>query len=110
MKLSEKLVVFLLVLFGGLFPAAAQKVVMSGYVKEASSGEPLIGAVVFTEDKSVGVSTNSYGYYSLQIEKKEQVIKCSYSGYITADTKVNPKESFRYDFGLEEDQEVLEAS
>ena len=46
MKLSEKLVVFLLVLFGGLFPAAAQKVVMSGYVKEASSGEPLIGAVL----------------------------------------------------------------
>ena len=110
MKLSEKLVVFLLVLFGGLFPAAAQKVVMSGYVKEASSGEPLIGAVVFTEDKSVGVSTNSYGYYSLQIEKKEQVIKCSYSGYITAETRVNPKESFKYDFGLEEDHEVLEAS
>jgi len=53
-------------------------------VKEASSGEPLIGAVVFTEDLSAGVSTNNYGFYSLQVERKAQVIKCSYAGYVTA--------------------------
>ncbi len=91
-------------------PAAAQKAVLSGYVKEASSGEPLIGAVVFTEDLSAGVSTNNYGFYSLQVERKEQVIKCSYAGYVTAEVKINPAASLKYDFALEEDHVMLEAA
>ncbi|MBO4535802.1 MAG: TonB-dependent receptor [Bacteroidales bacterium] len=91
-------------------PAGAQKAVLSGYVKEASSGEPLIGAVVFTEDLSAGVSTNNYGFYSLQVDRKEQVIKCSYAGYVTAEVKINPKTSLKHDFLLEEDHVMLEAA
>ena len=54
------LVGFLIV--SAVFPAAGQTVTMSGYVKEASSGEPLVGAVVFTEDLSAGVSANEYDF------------------------------------------------
>ena len=83
-----------LLLLSAVLPAAGQKVVLSGYVKEASSGEPLIGAVVFTADLSAGVSTNNYGFYSLQIDRKEQVmilrerrayspvVQCEECGYI----------------------------
>ena len=99
-----------LLLLSAVLPAAGQKVVLSGYVKEASSGEPLIGAVVFTADLSAGVSTNNYGFYSLQIDRKEQVIKCSYAGYVTAEVKINPKASLKYDFELEEDHVMLEAA
>lgn len=102
------LVGFLIV--SAVFPAVGQSVTMSGYVKEASSGEPLVGAVVFTEDLSAGVSANEYGFYSLQIERKEQVIKCSYAGYDTAEAKINPKASLKYDFSLDEDHEMLEAA
>ena len=91
-------------------PAGAQKVVLSGYVKEASSGEPLIGAVVFTEDLKAGVSTNNYGFYSLQVDRKEQVIKCSYAGYVTTEVKIDPKSSLKHDFLLEEDHVMLEAA
>lgn len=100
----------LLTLVAGVLPAAAQKAVLSGYVKEASSGEPLIGAVVFTEDLSAGVSTNNYGFYSLQVERKEQVIKCSYAGYVTAEITINPTGPVKHDFNLEEDRQVLEAA
>ena len=79
-------------------------------MKEASSGEPLIGAVVFTEDLSAGVSTNNYGFYSLQVDRKAQVIKCSYAGYVTAEVTIDPKGPVKYDFALEEDREVLEAA
>ena len=91
-------------------PAAAQKVVLSGYVTEAASGEPLIGAVVFTADMKAGVSTNNVGFYSLQVDCKAQVIKCSYAGYVTAEISINPKSSIKHDFALEEDQLVLEAA
>ena len=100
----------LLASLSAALPAAGQKVVLSGYVKEASSGEPLIGAVVFTGDMSVGVSANQYGFYSLQIDRKEQVIKCSCAGYVTAEVKINPKASLKYDFALEEDHVMLEAA
>ena len=58
--------------------------------------------MVFTEDLSAGVSTNNYGFYSLQVERKEQVIKCSYAGYVTAEVSINPKASLKYDFALKE--------
>ena len=110
MRFAVKIAFVLLSMLTVVMPAAAQKAVLSGYVKEASSGEPLIGAVVFTEDLSVGVATNNYGFYSLQIDSKEQVIKCAYAGYLTAEVKINPKTSLKYDFALEEDHVMLEAA
>ena len=110
MKKSAKIAFILLSVLSAAIPAAAQKIVLSGYVKEASSGEPLIGAVVFTEDLSAGVSANNYGFYSLQVDRKEQVIKCSYAGYVTAEVKINPKASLKHDFLLEEDHVMLEGA
>ena len=103
MKWLAKIAFLLISTLSVAVPAAGQKVVLSGYAKEASSGEPLIGAVVFTEDLSAGVSTNQYGFYSLQIDRKEQVIKCSYAGFVTAEIRINPKASLKHDFALEED-------
>ncbi len=110
MRFSKRIILIILSFLTGILPAAAQKAVLSGYVKDASGGEPLIGAVVFTEDMKNGVSTNNVGFYSLQVERKEQVIKCSYAGYVTAEITVNPQASLRYDFSLKEDREVLEAA
>ena len=110
MRLSVKIAISLLTILTAALPAAAQKAVLSGYVKEASSGEPLIGAVVFTEDLSAGVSTNNYGFYSLQIDRKTQVIKCSYAGYVTAEVTLASDGPFRHDFEMVEDREVLEAA
>lgn len=110
MRFSAKIVTLCLALLVCALPSAAQKAVLSGYVKEASSGEPLIGAVVFTEDLSAGVSTNNYGFYSLQLERKAQVVKCSYAGYVTAEVAIDPKGPVKYDFALEEDHQVLEAA
>ena len=110
MKSMAKIAFILLATLSAVLPAAGQKVVLSGYVKEASSGEPLIGAVVFTEDLSAGVSTNQYGFYSLQVDRKEQVVKCSYAGYVTAEIRINPKAPLKHDFALEEDNQMLEAA
>ncbi|MBO4571060.1 MAG: TonB-dependent receptor [Bacteroidales bacterium] len=110
MRFSSRIAIILLTFLTGALPAGAQKAVLSGYVKDASSGEPLIGAVVFTEDLKAGVSTNNYGFYSLQVDRREQVIKCSYAGYVTAGVTLNLQGPLKYDFELKEDREMLEAA
>jgi hypothetical protein len=57
--------VFFLVLIS---PAlmAQEKVSLSGVVKDSSSGEVLIGAVVKLEELNIGVTTNEYGFFSIE--------------------------------------------
>ena len=61
--------------------AQSRKAVLSGYVKDASSGEPLTGAVIFTEDRSIGVVADRVGYYSLNVSPGEVTLLCSFTGY-----------------------------
>jgi hypothetical protein len=51
---------------------AVRRYTISGFVKERSSGEHLIGATVFVAGKS-GTSTNNYGYFSLTLPESDEV-------------------------------------
>ena len=42
----------------------AQKITISGYVKDGGSKEVLIGASVVNANTKSGTSTNQYGYFS----------------------------------------------
>ena len=57
----------------------AQQVVLRGTVRDATSGETLIGAVVAFGDEAT--STNSYGFYSLTVPVGKQVLRVAYVGY-----------------------------
>ena len=108
----RRLAAYLAFLLAGFCTLSGQNpgVLVSGYVKDASSGEPLIGAVVFTADLSVGVSTDGFGYYSIRTKTSEGIVKCSFSGYKTASIEVRGEKSLRHDFLLEEDLTELEAA
>lgn len=54
---------------------------ISGYVKDASSGELLIGASVQAVGTGTQVSSNSYGYYALHIPENTTHITVAYVGY-----------------------------
>lgn len=57
---------------------------ISGTVKDAKSGENLIGAaVVVTSKTNVGTYTNEYGYYSIQLPQGTYTLRISYLGYTT---------------------------
>ncbi len=90
--------------------AQGKRVVISGHVKDASSGEPLAGAVVFTKDKKSGVSADNNGYYSLETGKGNVTLVCSFTGYVTTETSLEINASRLVDFELETDKEVLEAA
>lgn len=42
---------------------------VTGYIKDAQTGEAVIGASVYTENASIGVTTDQYGYYIISLTK-----------------------------------------
>ncbi|MBC8111977.1 MAG: TonB-dependent receptor [Verrucomicrobia bacterium] len=44
------------------------KYTVSGVVREAGTGENMIGATVFVQELNIGTTTNQYGFYSLTLE------------------------------------------
>ncbi|NBB19870.1 TonB-dependent receptor [Runella sp. CRIBMP] len=51
------------------------KSTVSGYIRNAVTGEPVIGAAVYIESPSVGVSTDALGLFSLTIPRGKQTLK-----------------------------------
>lgn len=45
------------------------EIILNGYVREAVSGEPVIGAVVYSEDQQRGVTTDANGYYVISLRR-----------------------------------------
>ena len=89
----------------------AQNVTVSGYVKDASNGEALIGVSVYTTSPRFGVVTNSYGFYSLSIPKGDYELNFSFIGYATQKVKMNLTKNTTLDIKLgEESQQLQEAT
>ncbi|HMQ47908.1 MAG TPA: TonB-dependent receptor plug domain-containing protein [Saprospiraceae bacterium] len=59
----------------------AQKLTISGYIRDAASGEPLISANIFDERSASGAVTNTYGFFSLTLPKDSVSLAFSYIGY-----------------------------
>ena len=59
---------------------AQEKHTVSGYVKEAETGEYLIGATVYIQENMQGVSTNQYGFYSLTVNEGSYTLDISFLG------------------------------
>jgi len=72
---------------------ASQRHTISGYIKDAATGETLIGASVFVEQLKVGAVSNAYGYYSLTLPAGKITLRFSYVGYQTTEMTVNLNEN-----------------
>jgi hypothetical protein len=88
---------------------------VSGYVRDSRTGEELIGAAVsIREIPSAGVTTNSYGFYSLSVSQGRYTLRISYIGYELLEFPVeivsNLKENFNLVSSLKELNEVVVTS
>lgn len=94
---------YALILVASLFYGnvwAQAKINISGYVKDASTGEVLIGATVQSKEANRAVRTNSYGFFSLELENSESTLVISYVGYVPLERTINPNEEKRFNFEL----------
>ncbi len=97
--MKRSLLSFIL-LFTFSFAAHAQRFSISGYVKEASSGEFTIGANVYVKELLKGTTTNAYGFYSLTLEKGTYTLVISSLGFDPIETKVVLDKDVRLNYSL----------
>jgi hypothetical protein len=85
-----KLLLFFCFSFIALSAFGQKKYTISGTLKDATTGETLIGATVrIKELTGIGTSANSYGFYSLSAPEGDYTLICSYIGYQTIEKPVS---------------------
>ncbi|MBI1184997.1 TonB-dependent receptor plug domain-containing protein [bacterium] len=93
---------------------AQKKVSISGYVKDASTGEDLVGANIYVEELKTGVATNVYGFFSLQLLPGTYHLQITFLGYNTIEEtlelKVNTTRTFQMQLAdIQTDEVVITA-
>ena len=81
----------------------AKEFVISGFVRDKTSGEVLIGANVFIEGTSLGSATDQDGFYKItSIQEGSYNIKATYIGYKTSSDVINLEgdQNVKLDFNL----------
>lgn len=110
-KLNEKIIFFNIFIFLVFFDSvcAQQQYTINGYVRDAKTGEELIGATVSIKELSgKGASTNAYGFYSLTIPSGHYQVMAQYIGYQPQIQQIDLNTSIKIDFSLSEKVNDLE--
>lgn len=71
-----------------------------GNIKDAESGETLLGAAVQEPKQGQGVLANEYGYYSLRVSGGRAVLRFSYIGYRTQEVELVLRRDTLINIGL----------
>lgn len=98
---------FILLCYSGIVLGQAPYV-LSGTIRDVSTGETLIGAVVAMEGGQQSVSTNNYGFYSLQLPQGKVAVVISYVGYESFRMELDMQASVRRNFELKPVDNQLE--
>src|SRR5690554_7340727 len=98
--------VFTLISFTGF---SQSKVTLSGYLKDAQTGEGLFGATVYIAEIKSGTTTNLYGYYAISLPKGTYSVTYNYLGYVSVDKEVNLDRDKVVSIEMQSDQKLLDA-
>lgn len=81
-------------------PVSGGSITISGYVRDAVSGETLIGASVLLDELHAGTFSNAYGFYSLSVSEGAYTLKVSFIGYTSHEQKVVLEQNQKLDLSL----------
>lgn len=92
-----------------------EKFTLSGTIANQLNNETIIGASIFIPELKVGVTTNSYGFYSITLPKGEYTIIISYVGFENIEEHISLTESIKRNFSMTEkikslDEVVIKAN
>ena len=80
---------------------SAQKYTISGYIKDASTGEVLIGASLYVPKLKMGAVTNSYGFYSLTLSADSIGVVVRFIGYKPVYKKIDLRQDIELNISLQ---------
>lgn len=84
-----------------------EKITVSGYIKDASNGETLIGATVFVKELATGTTSNEYGFYSISIPPGNYELEFSYIGFDNQNQSIELYSNVKLDVEMGEVAEDL---
>lgn len=89
----------IILLFAPLF-VSAQKFTISGYVRDASTGESLIGSAILNRKTLQGTTANVHGFYSITLQHDSVKLVYSYVGYTPVEVTFFLRSDTTIDIGL----------
>jgi hypothetical protein len=78
------------------------KVILSGYVKDAKTGQPIVGASLYVTDANTGAATDEFGYYLLTLPKGPHTINIKSLGNKDTFRKIILNAAGKLDIELQE--------
>ena len=85
-----------------------KKFTVSGYIKDAGTGEMLIGATVYISETQGGTVSNLYGFYALSLQPGSYTVNFSYIGYQSQKQLVNLSANQTVNIELVSDEKMLD--
>jgi len=98
--LKSLMIVITLLVVSSDYIFAEDKFTVSGFVKDSTNGEVLIGAIVRIKNANTGAKSNPYGFYSIYLPKGTYTVSCSYIGYETFESTITLNEEQKLDIKL----------
>ena len=89
---------FLLLISTQLY--SQDKFTLNGYVRDAESGESLIGATIYINEIRAGTITNPYGFYSITLDEGAYNVDFRYIGYNTISRLLELSDNLKVDVEL----------
>jgi hypothetical protein len=87
----------------------AAQFTVSGYIKDASNGEGLIGVSVYVKETGSGTVTNNYGFYAVTVPAGNYTLTISYVGFQKETRSVSLTDrNVRLDVELQEEGKQLQ--
>ncbi len=99
-KLQKLVLPFLILFLFTNLSFGQDKFTISGYIKEAATGEALIGAGVYVKEIVQGASANQYGFYSLTLPKGNYHVVFTYLGFQDTIVAVELDKDYRININL----------
>ena len=99
----RKFCLIVLIIFYFLNCKGQLKYTISGYVRDSQSGEELAGARIgISELPSAGVTTNSFGFYSISLPQGKYTVTSYFIGYATLTFPLSLTKNITLNFPLSE--------
>src|SRR5436190_13731241 len=96
-----RIVVCITLLLATRKACAQSSIIVYGTIKDANSGEAISGVSVLLKSGSIGVSSNSYGFYSIKIPAASRTLVFSSIGYESHEKTVKTESSINLDVWLQ---------
>jgi hypothetical protein len=83
------------------------KPTVSGFVRDKSNGEMLIGVTVYCAELKTGSVTNVYGFYSMSLPPGKYNLRYSYVGFTTVEKTIQLDKNITLDISLQQQEARL---